>query len=225
MFSLSLSGMGLLQTLELASTLDTVTECIRLLFFCVCVWYFYPEVSREAPEAASKNHYFTRGNSCHSPKVFPVPWGAGSARREREADAGQAIISVTGWLLCRSLGSACDVTASWSVVHRVSSHSHSSLCSQSKNIISVCNFNADTFYLHVLVHATQQPQPLKRPCRKIQRMKINGLRYSGTWLALVITALYVAFHFYSFQFSQEAGKERKLVPEKKKRERENSLEF
>lgn len=56
-----LSGMGLLQTLELVSTLDTVTKCIRLLLFFGDI--FYTEVSREAPEAASKNHYFTRGNS------------------------------------------------------------------------------------------------------------------------------------------------------------------
>lgn len=147
----ALSGMGLLQTLGLANILDTVTECIRLLFFSFFLWYFFTGVSREAPEAASKNHYFTRGNSATLQKYLQ------SLEVHRAGSRYWSSHHQCDWLLlCMTLSSACDVTTlcTGSLCIRSLEHVVFS-CSQSKNIIYVCHFNGYIFYLHVFVHSTQ----------------------------------------------------------------------
>lgn len=141
----SLSGMGLLQTLKLASTLDTVTECIRLFFFYILFFFIFlhRSVSGSPPRLPPKI-IISQEETLPLSKSISSPLRCGQCT-EWEADTGQAIISVTGWLLCTSLSSACDVTASCSVAHRLSLHSLS--WAYSVFLLSIQKYN----YIYIII--------------------------------------------------------------------------
>lgn len=150
----SLSGMGLLQTPELASTLDTVTGCIRLQF----LFFFFVIFLHRSSWGCLQKSLFLKRKLCRSPKVFPVPWGVGSAQSGKQILVKPSsvwlagcLVRVSAWPVMSQLrapwftGSLCIHSPERTVF----------FCSQSKNITCVCHFNGYTFYLHIFVHSTQ----------------------------------------------------------------------